>query len=180
MLVPPWLLVNLRRPRSLLGAPRLQVRLSRLPVKIFMYGCDREIAASFEDRRADWADSIGRRLVLIRPMAGWRPLENWSAPHLADTPAYILDDQPKVTVGGDEPRMISEAIDNVRERLGNHRSATRLIGLSGLGKTRFAQALFDELVGQNALNAAMVVYGDLSQSPATIPEEVKLPSATCT
>ena len=60
--------------------------------------------------------------------------------------------------------MIADAIDSVRELLRNYGSATRLIGLSGVGKTRFAQALFDDLVGQNALSGEMVVYGDLSQS----------------
>ncbi len=112
------------------------------------------------------------RNVFGRPMVGWHPLENWSAPELADTPAYIPDDRPKFSVGGGELRMITDAIDSVRELLRNHGSATRLIGLSGVGKTRFAQALFDELVGQNALSGEMVVYGDLSQSPATIPAQI--------
>lgn len=108
-----------------------------------------------------------------RPMAGWHPLENWSAPSLAELPAYILDDQPKaIADGGQEPMLIVEAINAVRESIRNPEKATRLIGLSGVGKTRFAQALFDEQVGHNALNPAFVVYGDLSESPTVTSSQI--------
>jgi hypothetical protein len=107
-----------------------------------------QIAFDFYDasRIARWVNCFHGvanevRETIGRPMVGWRPLENWSAPSLAEVGSYILDDQPKVTFSGDEPRVITEAIDNVRERLRNYGAATRLIGQSGVGKTKFAQAL---------------------------------------
>lgn len=113
------------------------------------------------------------RNLIGRPMAGWHPLENWSAPNLDVVPAYLLDDQPKVVIDSSQEQMIiSEAIDAVRELIRNHESSTRLIGLSGVGKTRFAQALFDDQVGHNALNPAFVVYGDLGQSPTVTPTQI--------
>jgi hypothetical protein len=44
--------------------------------------------------------------------------------------------------------------------------------VSGVGKTRFAQALFDDRIGQDALNSGLVVYGDLGQSPSTMASQV--------
>ena len=41
----------------------------------------------------------------------------------------------------------------------------RLVGLSGVGKTRFVQALFDGRIGQNALDPALAVYTNINNDP---------------
>lgn len=53
----------------------------------------------------------------------------------------------------------------IREILGAPGGVVRLVGLSGVGKTRFAHALFDGDVGSDALDPAMVVYTDLADDP---------------
>ena len=44
-------------------------------------------------------------------------------------------------------------------------SSVRLSGLSGVGKTRLLQALFDGRIGENPLNPSQVFYTDVSYSP---------------
>ena len=40
-----------------------------------------------------------------------------------------------------------------------------MTGLSGVGKTRFVQALFDEAIGENPLDRTSVVYTDTGADP---------------
>ncbi len=44
------------------------------------------------------------------------------------------------------------------------RQCVRLIGLSGLGKTRLVQALFEQSIGDNSLDPSMAIYTDYSES----------------
>lgn len=130
-------------------------------------------------RIARWANcyqgvSNHVRTLVGRPMVGWRPFENWSAPLLPTSQEYFVDDKPKVTFPGlgDDPGLIGDAVFKVREHLRQPGRVVRLIGVSGVGKTRFAQALFDARIGQTALNAGNVVYGDLGQSPSTTASQI--------
>ncbi len=131
------------------------------------------------DQIARWVNSYPGvashlRALAGRPMSGWRPLENWSAPEQGQTRAYLMDDQPKVAFPElpSEPITVLTAIERMRTHLQRPGQAVRLIGVSGVGKTRLAQALFDPDVGERALNGAVAVYGDLSLSPATTATQV--------
>ena len=44
-----------------------------------------------------------------------------------------------------------------------------LVGLSGVGKTRFVQALFETDVGSRALDKELVVYADVGRGPSPSP-----------
>jgi hypothetical protein len=57
----------------------------------------------------------------------------------------------------------------LRSALSTPGTSTRLAGLSGVGKTRLVQALFDERVGNHALNRSQVLYADVSESPVPDP-----------
>ena len=48
-------------------------------------------------------------------------------------------------------------------------SSLRLIGLSGVGKTRLVKALFDERVGTEALDPSLAIYTDLAHHPEPTP-----------
>jgi hypothetical protein len=103
-------------------------------------------------------------------MSGWHPYENWSTPQDSASHEYIVDPHPKVTFlkqSSPDPVQDIHAINKVRELLKASDSTIRLIGMSGVGKTRFAQALFDSQVGESCLNSGNVVYGDLGESPET-------------
>jgi hypothetical protein len=129
-------------------------------------------------RIARWANTypgVANELLRFvgRPMAGWRPFENWSAPQLTTPDEYLLDDKPRVTFGRDgEPESISDTINKLRAQMQSSVCAIRLIGMSGVGKTRFVQALFDTQVGDHALNPGLAVYGDLSLSLGAPPSQV--------
>ena len=103
------------------------------------------------------------RSRLDKPLAGWIPFGQWATPPEQDD-KFLLDDHPcviDVNSQRKEPMAIVDGIMLTRERLRGTGSTVRIIGLSGVGKTRFAQALFETDVGENALPATSVIYADL-------------------
>ena len=69
---------------------------------------------------------------------------------------------------------ISSAIDELRDCLALPRKIVRLVGLSGVGKTRLVQALFDVRIGVRPLSKALAVYTNLSDDPD--PQPISLAS----
>ena len=59
----------------------------------------------------------------------------------------------------------------MRKKLSEPRNSLRLAGLSGTGKTRLAQALFDNSIGEIPLDKSIVIYGDISDMPKPDPIE---------
>jgi ATP-dependent Clp protease ATP-binding subunit ClpA len=53
----------------------------------------------------------------------------------------------------------------IRDLLRQPRSVLRLVGLSGVGKTRLVQALFDDRVGEGSLDPSLAIYTNLSDEP---------------
>ena len=105
-----------------------------------------------------------------RPLSGWSGIDDWEGrgnvnrkPYLSDDKACLVDessrDSKHVTIG--------EGITRLRDALRIPRQCIRLIGLSGLGKTRLVQALFEENVGENPLDSSLAIYTDYSEE--TIP-----------
>jgi DNA polymerase III delta prime subunit len=58
---------------------------------------------------------------------------------------------------------VSEGIARLREALRLPRQCVRLVGLSGVGKTRLVQALFEECVGEEPLDPSVAIYTDYSE-----------------
>jgi hypothetical protein len=56
-------------------------------------------------------------------------------------------------------------IQRIRDELRNVRHVVRLVGLSGVGKTRLVQALFDERVGENNLDPSLAIYTNMADGP---------------
>jgi len=107
-----------------------------------------------------------------RPIAGWKSYGSWSSGDTAGS-EYILDEKVKLfTPGQDEGLDIQSAFDKLRSELSAPRKSIRLIGLSGVGKTRLVQALFDGRVEglSEPLDINSVVYTDLSDNPDPQPQ----------
>ncbi|WZB65042.1 hypothetical protein WJ971_19445 [Achromobacter xylosoxidans] len=73
---------------------------------------------------------------------------------------------------GKEPMRVSEGLRLARDRLRQPGKAVRITGLSGVGKTRFAQALFEAEVGEDALSSASAIYADLGEDLAPTASEL--------
>jgi hypothetical protein len=131
----------------------------------------------FDARRvADWVEqhpsiSTWVKYVTGKPISGWQPLRGWAYREADDDSPYLLDDDVKVFRPHAQSGVTAiEAIDEIRGRLASGRS-TRLVGLSGVGKTRLAQALFDSRIVTKhpTVPASQVVYTDLADSPSPTP-----------
>lgn len=102
-----------------------------------------------------------------RAVKGWQSLANWSEGGATSQP-YLIDDSGCITderSREQENLPILEGIERLRQSLGQPGKCVRLIGLSGLGKTRLVEALFDSEVGSGPLPAALAVYTDNADEP---------------
>lgn len=123
------------------------------------------------DRVSDWVNQHPGVALWVRerlgvPLLGWRSHGNWACD--VEGGAYALEEGPRVeTISTKGLRRISllEAIDEIRATLRAAGGAVRLVGLSGTGKTRLAQALFDFTIGLGALFPHRAIYCDLGQQP---------------
>lgn len=104
--------------------------------------------------------------------SGWQPYGAWSNPPQGVTDTLIS--APGVTItlpsGKGQKLKIDEAISPMRALIRSTNKAVRITGLSGVGKTRIVQALFDETVGTDALDRTVAIYADTGSEP--------VPSAT--
>jgi len=133
-----------------------------------------------QDRIATWVRNFPALLAWVRnqvgrPLKGWQAFANWSHASTGTEEEYITIAGIRVfdTKNPDNGELTSEqGIQLVREKLSALGSAVRIVGLSGVGKTRFAQALFDGRIGSASLNRDQVFYTDISDSPDPDPKSV--------
>lgn len=140
------------------------------------------LAVDFYDRRriATWVNQHPGLVPWVReqlglPLSGWRPFEDWSSsPAPLDAP-YLLDAQTRLvgTSIKDVDGLTAErALAMLRGTLGKPKGIVRLVGLSGVGKTRLLQALFDDRIGTDALPRSDALYTDISDEPDPVPQEM--------
>ena len=127
------------------------------------------------ERLAYWANEYPGiaawvRSKVGRPLSGWSGIGDWEGcgipvpkPYLFNDKACLIDERSRER----EHLTIAEGIARIRAGLQQPRQCIRLIGLSGNGKTRLVQALFEEGVGVDPLDLSLAVYTDYSE--ATIP-----------
>src|SRR5471030_1265193 len=97
-----------------------------------------------------------------RQLRGWSGYEDWSYPVDAGTAGYLPDDGARIRIGrGTQAVGTGAALQAMRNKLSTPRTALRLIGLSGVGKTSLVQALFDERVRDRSLPRALAVYTNM-------------------
>ncbi|MEI7252437.1 hypothetical protein [Pectobacterium versatile] len=101
--------------------------------------------------------------------SGWQPYGAWSNPPQGATDTLIS--APGVTItlpsGKGQKLKIDEAISPMRALIRSTNKAVRITGLSGVGKTRIVQALFDETVGTDALDRTVAIYVDTGSEPVS-------------
>ena len=107
-------------------------------------------------------DKIGKSL------RGWHSYGPWAYEPEGTAAEFLLDDTPRVQTGQkDDGEGLSTlaAIARMRNVLRELGTVVRLIGLSGVGKTRLVQALFDARIGAQALDHALALYTNMSDDP---------------
>ena len=122
------------------------------------------------ERIAGWVRSHPSLVLWVRdkigqPLHGWKPYGNWAGSPRGVEEQYILDEPIRIynnSISQSDGLSTVNGLNEIRGILHHPRSSVRLIGLSGVGKTRFVQALFDERIGEKPLNQFQVFYTDFS------------------
>jgi hypothetical protein len=119
------------------------------------------LAVDFYDRKRleSWLrDHSGTTLwvreKIAKPIPGWSAYGAWSHDPGGEKSEYLLDSELRIRVHakGRKPDLSAvQGIGGMRDSLRNPKGIARLVGLSGVGKTRLVQALFDSRVGNNSL-----------------------------
>ncbi|MEM5388332.1 hypothetical protein VSR68_32910 [Paraburkholderia phymatum] len=132
------------------------------------------LATDFYDRRrmASWTNRHPGLVAWVRErvgssVSGWRPHGAWSATAKSAGAEYLMDDTLRADLDTAEGFQTSarDALDAISKDLAAPRAVVRLVGLSGVGKTRFAQALFDRRIGTSSLPASLAIYTNLTDEP---------------
>lgn len=133
-----------------------------------------KLGLDFYDRNrvATWVRGHAGMVLWVRAkigkaIPGWRAYGAWSH-RAAKDGQYLTDDTARIRTGSaDEGDGLSAVagIEKIRERLRAPGQVVRLVGLSGVGKTRLVEALFDPEVGANSLDPALAVYTNVAEGP---------------
>jgi hypothetical protein len=103
-----------------------------------------------------------------KPLRGWHSYGAWAYEPEGITAEFLLDETPRVqTRKKDDGEGLSTlaGIGRTRDVLREPGTVVRLIGLSGVGKTRLVQALFDARIGEQAIDTALALYTNMSDDP---------------
>lgn len=135
----------------------------------------KQLALDFYDRTrlASWVRShagliIWVRNVIGRTISGWEPYGAWAHPGEGVDAEYLLDEGVRIChrpAVSDGEFATATGLAKIREILAQPKSIVRLVGLSGVGKTRFVQALFDSRIGDNGLDQSLAIYTNMNNSP---------------
>ncbi|CUX50620.1 conserved hypothetical protein [Agrobacterium tumefaciens str. CFBP 5621] len=108
-----------------------------------------------------------------KAVPGWRSFGPWSRVPAGVDPGYLVDGHTRMRTDaaerGDEISVV-DGINLMRDKLRQPGGVVRLVGLSGVGKTRLAEALFDETIGGNVLDRSQAIYTDISDDPQPPPK----------
>ncbi|MCM2291084.1 hypothetical protein NAC44_01915 [Allorhizobium sp. BGMRC 0089] len=171
----------------------LKDRIDKIKETLKAHGFGEIIVADFYCMRrlADWVEKFPAVVTWVReaigePIRGWQPYGPWAYNEHDVNAEYIVDDKVRVFVpDASEGKTIEQAIDTLRRNL-HAPSVSRIVGLSGVGKTRFVQALFDPRVfpSHSVPASESVIYCDLSNVidplPSSMVEALQSQKADCT
>lgn len=134
-----------------------------------------KLVLDFYDRTrvATWVRDFPGLILWVRArigkaVPGWQGYGSWSLAPAGVDASYLADDRARIRTGDkDEGDGVSaaEGIDRIRKVLAEPRKVVRLVGLSGVGKTRLAEALFDANVGEGPLDPSLAIYTNEADEP---------------
>ncbi len=122
------------------------------------------------NRIATWVRNYPALITWVRekinkPIQGWKSYGNWSDTQNKKYKNYVMD-QSKRLYDYIEDREITilEGIQKFRSLINKGSAVIRLTGLSGVGKTRMLETLFDPKVGTDVIDSKKVIYADAAES----------------
>lgn len=161
--------------RDRLSDSALADRIEAMEECQLRHGLSGQVTLDFYDCRriADWVEQHPAivnwvKSILGAPIIGWRPYSPWAYQESDIGTEYLLDGLVRVFApDSDQGCDVLSAIDRLRGDLAKARVSVRIVGLSGVGKTRLVQALFDKRIvtGCSALDEENVLYTDLADGP---------------
>jgi hypothetical protein len=107
-----------------------------------------------------------------RPISGWKPYGAWAYDPGNKNEPFLVDEKLRLVDGAisnDNGLSILDGLRKLRTELSVPGRAVRLAGLSGVGKTRFAQALFESNVGEQPIDPSLAIYADIGTTPDPAP-----------
>lgn len=144
-----------------------------------MEGADAAFVDFYDARRiADWTNRHPSVVAWVRerlgkPLQGWRPYGQWVVNRGAKAHPFVDDESPRLVDPTDREQhgyTLQDGLQYVRTLLRRGGASVRIAGLSGVGKTRFAQALFEEMAAESAIAPSLAVYCDVSDEPMPAPQ----------
>jgi hypothetical protein len=159
------------------SAYKARLAAMRAALKSAKGGKDLAVELYDRTRIATWVRDHGGVTLWVRQRIGksvraWRPYEPWAYAPEDLSGAYILDDKLRVKTGvtADGNGLKPDAgLERIRNVLRDPGKIARIVGLSGVGKTRFVQALFDDRIGMNALDPSLAIYTNMADDPDPVP-----------
>ncbi|MBQ4855989.1 hypothetical protein IMW82_15070 [Rhodanobacter sp. B2A1Ga4] len=159
--------------------PKRRNRVAAMETVLNDHGLTGKIRVDFLGARqiADWVEQFPPLAIWVRerigkPIQGWNGYGPWAYKETDQSAEFIVGKEPRVFAPGAVEAMTDlQALNAIRRDLAAG-TTVRLVGLSGVGKTRLAQVLFDPRIQTNAasLSQDWAIYTDISNSPDPSPE----------
>lgn len=163
------------------AAPQKKKRIEAMENVLDEHGLLGKVQVDFLGAReiANWVEQFPPLAIWVRqaignPLNGWKSYGPWAYLEEDTEAPFVLSDGHRVFAPGTAEAMTDlDGINAIRADLRAGRSV-RLVGLSGVGKTRLAQALFDPRIKTSAppLSPDQAIYTDMSDRPDPSPESM--------
>jgi len=108
------------------------------------------------------------RTKIGETISGWSSYGPWAYAPDGISGDYLLDEKLRIQTGRNGSAggvSALEGMKQIRDLLREPGKVARLVGLSGVGKTRLVQALFDDRVGEKTLDPSLAVYANMADEP---------------
>lgn len=112
------------------------------------------------------------RSLVGKSIPGWQSWGSWSRAPSGVDDSYLFDAEARIKTGDEKEAEGLSAVDGIiriRDVLRQPGQVVRLIGLSGVGKTRLCEALFDDRVGNGGLDPSLAHYTNVAEDPSPPP-----------
>ncbi|QQP97960.1 hypothetical protein [Lysobacter enzymogenes] len=159
--------------------PGVRSRQATMHKVLTEHGLADQVFFRYLGRRAiaDWVERHPSVCLWVRkqvaaPLDGWRGYGAWAHRETDERASFDLGKEPRIFCPGDSESVSDlQALGAIRRDL-RAGKAVRLVGLSGVGKTRLAQALFDPQIPTEppALPSNWAVYTDAGDGPVPTPQ----------